>query len=210
MISAIDENPTRQNIITLLKKNKGMTIEELSKKVSITPMGIRQHLLSLEKKGLVSYTAKKRGVGRPGFVYALTETADNMFPKAYDRFSLDVLKEIRKYEGPSKISQIFNWRGEKLLQQRKDALSEFSGIDGTLHGLKNLLDKEGFLAELGKEGDRYILKTFNCPISKVATEFSDACVQEVRLYSDLLRRNVTLEQCMAQGNPVCVFSIPAV
>ncbi|MBI5847994.1 MAG: winged helix-turn-helix transcriptional regulator [Nitrospirae bacterium] len=209
MLVKVDENPTRQNIMTLLKKNGGMTIEDLSKKISITPMGIRQHLLSLEKKGLVSYTAKKHGIGRPGFVYMLTESADELFPKMYDRFALDILKEIKKYDGQEKINKIFGWRRDKVLRQKKEALSGLSGIDENVQGLKNLLVSEGFLADLSKEGDNYILRAYNCPIKKVAAEFNEICLEELQLFRELLNRNVSMEQCMGQGSPSCVFSIPS-
>ena len=209
MLIKVDENPTRQNIITLLKKNGGMTIEDLSKKISITPMGIRQHLLSLEKKGLVSYTAKKHGIGRPGFVYMLTESADDLFPKTYDRFALDILKEVKKNDGQEKINKIFGWQQDKVLRQKKEALSGLSGIDEMMQGLKNLLVSEGYLAELEKEGDNYILKTYNCPIRKVAAEFNEVCLEELHLFRVLLHRNVSIEQCMAQGSPSCIFSIPS-
>ena len=208
MIIKVDENPTRQNIITLLKKNGGMTIEELSKKISITPMGIRQHLLSLEKKGLVSYTAKKHGIGRPGFVYVLTEAADDLFPKSYDKLALDILKEVKKNDGQEKINKIFAWQRDKLLKQKRGALSGLSGLDEIMHGLKNLLVSEGFLADLEKVGDTYILKTYNCPIKKVATEFNEVCLEELQLLRDLLQRNVSMDQCIGQGSPSCTFSVP--
>jgi len=209
MIIKVDENPTRQNIITLLKTNGGMTIEELSKKISITPMGIRQHLLSLEKKGLVSYTAKKHGIGRPGFVYVLTEAADDLFPKTYDRFAIDILKEVKKNDGQEKINKIFSWQRDKILRQKREALSGLSGLDEIMHGLKNLLISEGFFADLEKVGDTYILKTNNCPIRKVATEFNEICLEELQLLKDLLHRNVSMEQCMGKGSPSCIFSIPS-
>ena len=205
----VDDNPTRQKIITLLKKNGGMTIEELSKKISISPMGIRQHLLSLEKKGLVSYTAKKHGIGRPGFVYMLTESADDLFPKTYDRFLLDILKEVKKYDGQEKINRIFGWQRDKVLRHKKEALSGLSGFDEIMQGLKNLLVSEGCLADLEKEGDRYILKTYNCPIRKVATEFNEVCLEELQLFRELLHRNVSMVQCMGQGSSSCIFSIPS-
>lgn len=210
MLVKVDDNPTRQKIITLLKKNGGMTIDELSQKISITPMGIRQHLLSLEKKGLVGYTAKKHGIGRPGFVYVLTESADDLFPKAYDTLALDILKEVKKYDGQEKIDKIFNWRRNKVLRQKKEALSGLSGLEDIIQGLKNLLVSEGYLAELEKEGDNYILRTYNCPVKKVAAEFNEACLEELQLFRELLHRDVTMVQCMGQGSPACVFSIPSV
>ncbi len=208
MIIRVDENPTRQNIITLLKKSGGMTIEDLSRKISITPMGIRQHLLSLEKKGLVSYRTKRQGIGRPGYVYMLTEAADDLFPNAYDRFTLAMLREVSKHEGQEKIKRMFSWQRANILTQKKEALSGLSGVDELLHGLKNLLVSEGCLADIEKQADHYLLKTYNCPIRKVAAEFNEACKEELQLYRELLGRNVSMVQCMAQGSPSCVFSIP--
>ena len=209
MNPVFDENPTRQNIITLLKKSGGMSIEELSKKISITPMGIRQHLLSLEKKGIVTYIAKKHGIGRPGFVYMLTDASDALFPKSYDHLALDVLHDVKKYEGQEKVNKIFSWRKDRMFKQKKEALAGMTGIEETLHGLKGLLESEGHLIELSKEDDTYRLKTYNCPISKVANEFNEACMQELQMYRELLNRNVTMEQCMGQGSQSCIFSIPS-
>jgi predicted ArsR family transcriptional regulator len=116
----LDENSTRNSIIHLLKKSGGLTIEELSKSINITPMGIRQHLLSLEKKNIVTYIAKKHGIGRPGFVYMLTDSADALFPKAYDKFAIEILKDIKANDGPEKLDTIFRRRKDKQLHFIKD------------------------------------------------------------------------------------------
>jgi predicted ArsR family transcriptional regulator len=186
-----------------------MSIDELSKKISITPMGIRQHLLSLEKRGVVTYIAKKHGIGRPGFVYMLTDAADELFPKSYDRLVLDILREVKKNDGQEKVNKIFGWRYDRILKQRKEALSGLTGIEETLNGLKNLLESEGHLMELEKNQHVYRLKNYNCPISRVAHEFNEACLQELQMYKELLNRDVTLDQCIGQGSQSCVFSIPA-
>ena len=203
-----DENPTRQQIIALLKKSNGMSIEDLSRKISITPMGIRQHLLSLEKKGIVTYVARKHGIGRPGFVYRLTDAADELFTKSYDYLALDLLRDIKKYEGPEKVSKMFGWRRDRISKRLKDAMAGHTDLEETLNVLKDILESEGRMTELSKEDDSYLLKTYNCPISKVANEFNEACMQELQMYRELLNRNVTMEQCMGQGSQSCVFSIP--
>lgn len=205
----VDDNPSRQNIISLLKRNGGMTIEELSRTISITPMGIRQHLLSLEKKGLVSYIAKKHGIGRPGFVYMLTESADDLFPKSYDSFALDILKEVKKHDGPEKLNKIFSGWREKVIRQKREALSGLSGLDEVLRGLRDILVSEGCLADLEKKGDNYILKTYNCPIKRIVTEFNGICEEELQIFRELLNSDVSMEQCIGRGNPSCTFSIPS-
>ena len=69
MWSVLNDNPTREKILLLLKKNGPQSIENLSQELRITSMGIRQHLLSLERKGLIDYVAKRQGIGRPAFLY---------------------------------------------------------------------------------------------------------------------------------------------
>lgn len=204
----IDENSTRENIILLLKKHGGMTIDELSKVIDITPMGIRQHLLALEKKGLVSYVPKKRGIGRPGFTYMLTKGSDELFPKAYDKFSIGVLKDIKKYDGAEKIDKIFGWRRDRLFKMTKDALAGAENLDDSLVALKQFLEADGHLVDLDKNGKAYHLKQYHCPISNVAGEFKEACAHELQLYRDLIGQDVTREQTIIEGAPSCLYVIP--
>ncbi|MDA8432129.1 MAG: winged helix-turn-helix transcriptional regulator [Nitrospiraceae bacterium] len=204
----IDENSTRKNIILLLKKNGGMSIEDLSKVIEITPMGIRQHLLALEKKGIVSYVSRRRGIGRPGFIYMLTDAANDLFPKAYDKFAVDLLRDIREHEGDEKIDKIFNWRRERLVNSRKEALAGKAGIEATLNALKDMLEADGHLVEISKNSAHYHLKQFHCPINKVAREFHDACKYELQMYRELIHRNISREQSVAEGAQSCVYLIP--
>ena len=205
----LDENSTRNSIIHLLKKSGGLTIEELSKSINITPMGIRQHLLSLEKKNVVTYIAKKHGIGRPGFVYMLTDSADALFPKAYDKFAIEILKDIKAHDGPEKLDSIFRRRKDKQLDIIKDALAGLETLDSTVNGLKNLLESEGHFVELTRSNGHYYLKQFNCPVNKIAAEFKDICRYELQLYRELLGEQVTREQNITEGFPACSYKIPA-
>jgi predicted ArsR family transcriptional regulator len=205
----VDENSTRNNIVLLLKKNGSMSIDELSKRIDITPMGIRQHLLALEKKDLVTYTVRKRGIGRPGFIYMLTDAANELFPKAYDEFALGILRDITKYEGAGKIDQIFGWRRNRMLELKKGVLAGSENIEDTLHNFKKLLEEDGHLVDLSRNNGHYHLKQYHCPISKVAREFGEACKHELQLYRELIGKNVIREQSVSEGAPACLYLIPA-
>ena len=205
----LDDNSTRNSIIKLLKKSSGLSIEELSECIQITPMGIRQHLLALEKKGVVTYISKKHGIGRPGFVYMLTDLADTLFPKSYDTFAIEILNDINNYEGSEKLHTIFRRRKDKQLRTLKDALAGFGTFDDTVNGLKNVLESEGLIVELTRSNGNYHLKQYNCPIRKVAAHFKELCTYELQLYQELLGKQVTREQNMAEGSPACFYKIPA-
>jgi len=205
----LDDNSTRKNIIGLLKKSGGLSIEELSKSIKITPMGIRQHLLSLEKKGVVTYTAIKHGIGRPGVFYKLTDLADALFPKSYDKFAIEMLEYIRETEGPENLDMFFRWRKDRQLNTIKNALDGMKTLDDTVNGLKNILEAEGHMVELTRNNGHYHLKQYNCPVKKLAAEFRDLCGYELQLYRELLGERVEREQNMAEGSPVCLYKIPA-
>jgi predicted ArsR family transcriptional regulator len=209
MKALLDENPTRRNIILLLKKSGGMSIDELSSNIDITPMGIRQHLLSLEKKGVVAYSTKKHGIGRPGFIFKLTEMAHDLFPKSYDAFALEALRNIEKNDGQEKVDRIFKWRRDRLLRDRKEALAGAEDLDDRLTGLKDILESEGYLVEVTKNNGHYSLAQFNCPIKRIADEFESACRYELELYRDLIGEKVTRTQSLSDGSLSCLYVIPS-
>lgn len=204
----IDENSTRKTIIQRLKKSGGMSIDELSREINITPMGVRQHLLSLEKKGIVSYIARRQGIGRPGFIYMLTDSANDFFPSAYDNFALGALRDLKKHDGPEKVEKIFSWRKDRLLKTYREALAGREGIDDTVSGLKQFLEQNGHYVELTRNNGNYHLSQYHCPISKIATEFGEACKHELQLYKELLGKNITREHTVAEGATACLYIIP--
>ncbi len=204
----IEENSTRKNIILLLKKNGGMSIEDLSKVIDITPMGIRQHLLALEKKGVVNYVSRRRGIGRPGFIYMLTDAANKLFPDSYDNFAVGLLKDIKKHEGDEKVDKIFSWRRERLFKMNKEALTGKENLEDTLHTFKNILESNGHLVDISRNNGHYHLRQYHCPIHKISAEFKEACKYELLLYRDLISKNITREQTLSEGAQSCLYIIP--
>lgn len=209
MNSELTENPTRRKIIVTLKKNGEMTVEDLSKVINITPMGVRQHLLILERNGIVEYVTKKQGVGRPGFLYRLTESAENLFPKTYQNLAIDILTDISEKEGREKIMEIFRRRKERLYNEKIGFLSEKSQLRDKLTALADALNREGKMVEID-EDDRYFKFTqYNCPIYKVAARFKEACVNDHELMKDLLGvRDIVQAERISDGSQACVYFIP--
>jgi len=208
MLTYINENPTREKIIFLLKKNGPLSIEDLSKELHITSMGIRQHLLSLERKGYINYVTKRQGIGRPAFLYRLTEKAQNLFPSVYDEFILDTFKDIENNEGKQKIEELFKWRKNRLLKDLKESLPEKKTLPDTLSVITNLLDTKGYLSELQDTNNHYSLKVFNCPIYRLASEYREACRFDLLMFKELIGKEVSREECIIDGNTSCIYTIP--
>lgn len=205
----MDENSTRKTIIKLLKRSGGMTIEELSKKVNITPMGVRQHLLALEKKGIVRYITQKHGIGRPGFVYMLTPKADMFFPKTNAQFAIDILRKLRELGSPEKFSQVLDARKKRLLHSCREALAGTTSRADALQKIKEVLEADGHIIEITRENGHFHFRNFHCPIREVASEFEEICRHDLSLMKELLGPGIVMDQNIIQGDIACRYVISA-
>jgi len=94
------------------QKRGQATIDELGEALDLTPVTIRHHLDILRGEGLVEVPEVRRRMtpGRPQYVYILTETASDFFPKHYSRFADLMIEEIReRYEPRNWITSCAGW-----------------------------------------------------------------------------------------------------
>ena len=194
----------------LTVKRGQMSVDDLRRELNLTQMAIRQHLRSLERKGFVEYIEERQDIGRPTYLYRLTDKANNLFPKPYRNFILNTFKDIEKNEGREMIDNIFRWRKERLLKEREEVLADKKSLNDKVHTLRDILESEGYFADLEETDDSYKLKQFNCPTSDIGLDYREACNYELDLYKDLLRKDVLRTQCMAEGNNSCTYIIPKV
>lgn len=208
MFMEFENNPTRKQIIMLLKKNSLQSVAQLSEQMNITPMAVRQHLMGLEKQGIITYKPKKSGIGRPVFLYSLTEKARDIFPKSYSDFVREMLSIVEDEGGRKKVDRLFRLHKERAEASKSKSLSSHEGLDGKVSELAVMLDDEGFMVELEEDKDKYLLKQFNCPLASVASDYPEVCKYEIQLYSDLLGKGLDRLECQVDGAPACVYSIP--
>ena len=82
-----------------------MTAGQLSEAIGITSMGVRQHLNSLERDGLIATQVVRQKRGRPSHRFRLTEEADRLFPSRYGQMAVDLLDQIVEMDDPDKIDR---------------------------------------------------------------------------------------------------------
>ncbi len=200
-------NSTQWKIVYLLRKNGEMSVEEVGKVLNITPIGVRQHILNLEKNGFVTYRIEKHGVGRPSFKYSLTEKSDELFPDNYRNFTLDIFKAIEEIDGRKKISLILKKRKEMILEEKRKLLA---GTDDPEEKIKIFIDSlkdEGYIVELTMKDGIYEVSQYNCPLAGVSKEYRETCRYELELYRELFHSSVMRRMCYADGDRYCIYVI---
>src|SRR4030042_1178172 len=89
---------TKSQILGLLKRSGGSTVEELASALGLARMTVRQHLATLERDDLVTAREVRRATGRPHFLYTLTDKGEETFPKRYDRLADMIIDEVALLE----------------------------------------------------------------------------------------------------------------
>ena len=198
---------TRHEILSLIKRRGPMTVQELSRTLKITPMGVRQHLAILERDGYLHAAGIRRGQGRPSRLYGISAEGDKLFPRTYEQLARALLDDLRTVEGQEKLDALFEHRRRQLLEQYRGRMAG-KELRERVAVLAEARTEEGYLAEHQQVGrDRFVLVEHNCPIRAVAEGHPQVCRCEMELFADALGATVSRTDHIASGAPHCRYVI---
>ena len=153
--------PPKNEILRIIKKQGGATVDDISKSLSLAPTSIRQHLAALERDQLIKSITIRHGAGRPKILYSLTELANNLFPKRYDFLLSMILNEIERIDGPEKVDLIFDNIAERIYALCKYELEDKT-LDEKVDTMTSLVRAWGSMAEWEKIDDySYVIREYN-------------------------------------------------
>lgn len=192
---------TRERILVLLRRHGRLSAPRLAGLLELTPVGVRRHLALLERDGLVGATTEKAKRGRPTAVYRLTDAGLETFPRHYDEVAREALAFLKGRDAAT-LAQFLAWRNERLaasyagrvegatLAERTDALAE-------------VLNEQGFMAEVEPTDGGLRLCQHNCTVEHLAAELPDLCTSEAELFERLLGTRVERETTIVDGAVRC-------
>ncbi|HZG66108.1 MAG TPA: helix-turn-helix domain-containing protein, partial [Herpetosiphonaceae bacterium] len=162
---------TRGQIIALLRRET-RTVDELASALGLTDNGVRAHLSTLERDGLVRQQGLRRGAGKPAYAYQLTADAERLFPRPYPlvlRTLLDVLAERTTPEEVEAHMRVVGRRlaaglGGEGADQRARVMTAVA-----------VLNELGGLAELEEEDGRMVIRGYSCPLAEVVPGHPEVC-----------------------------------
>ena len=159
---------TKTEILALLKRNHGATVDELSSSLSLAPMTVRQHLTALERDGAVSAREVRRpNGGRPHFLYSLTEEGHRRLSEGYDRLVALLVREAGALDTTAPADpdarrrQLFRLAAESLAERYRSETIALSG-EPLVERLAGILREHGGFADWHDAGGAIELRDFNC------------------------------------------------
>ena len=196
---------TRQAILDYLRMHREATVRDLSRELSLTTTGIRQHLSILEQDGLVAYRDLKGRVGRPALAYRLTDAGEALYPKAYDRLAVALLEAAGEVCPDGLQEKLVVAAAGRLATPLPDASA------GSLHSraelVANFLRADGNVVEMEDSAREARLVQYTCPYLDAARVAPTVCEMDVQSLQRATGCDVELTESRLHGDDRCVFRV---
>ena len=196
---------TRGRIVTLLRRS-GRTVEELARGLGLTDNGVRAHLATLERDGVVRQRGSVRrgsGAGKPAYVYELTPEAEAMFPKAYEPVLRQLLDVLSERLGLEESEAVLRMVGRRLAEEQGVSVD---GVRPRLEAAVGVLNELGGLAELEERDGDFVIRGYSCPLTSVVPDHPEVCRMAEALLTELTGLPIH-EYCDRSESPRCCFEV---
>lgn len=196
---------TRGKVVTLLRRG-GRTVEELAQVLDLTDNGVRVHLATLERDGIVRQRGSKRpgsGGGKPAYVYELTPEAEDLFPKAYEPVLRELLDALAERLGPEEPEALLRLVGRRMAEGHT---LPTDGARARLEAAVHMLNELGGLAELEERDGNLVIRGYSCPLAAVTPDHPEVCRMAETLITELAEVPVH-ERCDRGERPRCCFEV---
>ncbi len=200
---------THQRIIELLKTQGPLTAKALAQELSVTTMGVRQHMLALEESGDVVFQDEKAPRGRPTRFWTLTQKTNSHFADRHEELTVQLIDSVIAVFGDDGLEKLITNREESSMRSYRLALADRFGVQEKLEKLAEIRCDEGYMATVEQEGDFFWLLENHCPICAAATKCINFCRSELQLFQSLLRdvAVISREEHIIEGARRCAYKV---
>jgi predicted ArsR family transcriptional regulator len=199
----------RLEILNSLKRSKGMSVNELVRKMKMSYMGIKQHCLTLQRDGYLDTWRRPQKMGRPEMVYRLTRRTHDLFQSDSNAFTLELLKSVQETYGPNAPEKLLYNLFERKIALLKDKVKGDTVADRA-RWLARVRDTEGYMSQfsLEEEGGPQILECHS-PILNLLDAYPIVGRLEQDMFEAVLGTAVRRGETRNSGLYECAFCFAA-
>lgn len=196
----------RLEILNSLKRSKGMSVNELVRKMKMSYMGIKQHCLTLQRDGYLDTWRRPQRMGRPEMVYRLTRRTHDLYQSDSNQFTLELLKSAQETYGPNAPEKLLY----NLFERKTAALkSKVKGetVADRAKWLCRARDTEGYMSQLiiGEKENGSLFLECHSPILNLVDRYPIVGRLEQDLFEAVLGTSVRREETRTSGLYECAF-----
>ena len=185
----------------LLKSEEPLNVQALSAALGISRNAAHQHVMAMEREGLIERDSAIRTKGRPSRGFRLSAAGRATFPRQYALLAKQLLQELSRHLAPDELGGAMDRIGANLA----DTLSGREGVRSvaTIAGMMRELGYESKAVE-GEDGPE--IEAHNCVFHDLASADPAICEVDLSLLRSLSGQAVEHRRCMAKGERSCRFA----
>lgn len=212
-LAHIELSKSQRSLLLRLKNRGPQSVKILSSQLSMTTMGIRQHMADLSDKGLVKETEEERQTrGRPVRYWKLTERGHQQFPNTHAQVTIDLVDVLADSLGETAVNELIDTHHGNIAGKYRQKLNAV-GNDLALRVemLAQLRSQDGFMAEIRLLPHGWLLIENHCPVYTIARSCDRFCYAELDLFQQLFKNEASVERVdhVLAGSRRCAYRIIA-
>ena len=182
------------------------TVTEIARTLGLNQANIRRHLDVMRADGLIDVRIQRHEIGRPSYVYRLTERAEEMSAH-YPRLVNRMVKRLAALPaGGPMLAQLFDGVADDIVAVHQPAVTA-TALAQRVAQTSSALQEEGIVDHWRKDDDGYHLMNTACPYRKAA-EASDApCRADHKVVEMLIGAPVEQRSRMIDGHAQCEYVV---
>lgn len=202
----------QRRIVDHLKRSGASTTAGIADALGVTTQAVRPQLVELEGRGLVVSETLSTGTrGRPPVGWALSTLAIELFPDRHGDLTVELLQTMRTELGEAAIDKVLAARDREHLAEleRRMASLEADDVSERVGVLAEQRTRQGYMAEVTRDGDDLVLTEHHCPVCAAATECQSLCRNELELFRAAIGQGATVERSehLLGGDQRCVYRV---
>jgi len=208
---------TRQQILDLLHQEGPLSVEQLTHLLGLASATIRRHLDILQRDQLVSYQQLRKKLGRPEYVYSLTEAGQESGRRDYQSLLCLLLTNLRATAGPTEGDQVMSPSSPSMFAALMHRVSAqlvepyLRGLDSPnapdrTTTLTNALTVLGFAPVVTKQHHTLTIQLHNCPFRVAALCEPSVCSIDQHLIANILAVEPCRQSSIREGHRSCSYT----
>ncbi len=199
---------SRDNILTIIRQNSGVNVDELVKEVQLAPATVRRHLDILERDGLVDHSEIRKPTGRPQYSFHLTEKGHDSISKDYSRLLNELVSEIKDIPAGATSER----SGDELLRASLARIGEKRAavyLQGRrpIEAVTAAFEDGGYdpIVEIGEDGLK--IRVINCPYRRASIHDDVICTVDRSMVMSLLGDDIEHSVEMSPIANQCLYTL---
>jgi len=187
----------------LLRSDDPVGVQAIAAALGVSRNAAHQHMVALEREGLIERSEAIRTKGRPSQGYRLSAAGKATFPRQYALLARQMLGELARHLGPEELRTTLQRIGLSLA----DSLRGEMGSEDNIQRIAGLMRELGYeSAAVDNGAGEPEIEAHNCVFHDLAMADPAICEVDLALLRSLSGKAVDHRRCMARGERSCRFA----